>query len=232
MGGGGSGVGAPEERPVRPAQKTHFGVIFRRVLSRSTAAEKVTVFHLHLSDGLPQSLTQRQAWLSISSGLWGARDWQHLRGGEKKAKPNTGNQDSRELPTGGRRRTVLFLARCQARTLHQYDFLSTASCWDERKERRAQDCGRIHKVLTPTCHEPKSTFTTAFSSPTSSRASLNLSFLFCKMGPISDSTDWAFWQLNDLLQVKEWVQCWEPSAQDSIVYCCCYYPPHKRTQLS
>lgn len=43
-----------------PQQKTHFGVIFRRVLSHSTAAEKVTVFHPHLLDGLPQSLTQRQ----------------------------------------------------------------------------------------------------------------------------------------------------------------------------
>ena len=205
MGGGGSGVGGPRRKDLwgLPQQKMRFGVIFSRVLSHSTAAEKVAVFHLHLLDALPLSPTRRQAWLSLSSGLWGARDWQHLRGGENKAKPNTGNQDSRELPTGGRRRAVLFLARCPARTLQQYDFLSTASCWDERRERRAQDCHRIHKVHTHTCHGPKSAFTTALSSPTSSRASLNLSFLFRKMGPISDSTDWVFWQLNDLLQVKE-----------------------------
>lgn len=95
-------------------QKTHWSY-FRRVFSHLTAAEKVTVFHPQLLDGLARMFSDivcRSESVSLLDS--GSMTDSNLRRGKKKAKqPNTGSQDSRELPTGGRRRTVLFLAKAK-----------------------------------------------------------------------------------------------------------------------
>lgn len=69
------------------SNREHALELFRRVFSHKTRAEKGNVLHFYLLDSVLHCLsqTEKQAWLNVSSGPWGAQYLWPLRGGWNKA---------------------------------------------------------------------------------------------------------------------------------------------------